>query len=39
MGAADRKRAGERMFGRVIDYVLRNANCRVMVGAAPACRG
>jgi APA family basic amino acid/polyamine antiporter len=36
MGAADRKRAGERMFGRVIDYVLRNAECRVMVGTAGA---
>ncbi len=32
MGASDRKRGGERMFGRVIDYVLRNAHCRVMVG-------
>jgi basic amino acid/polyamine antiporter, APA family len=35
MGAVDRQRAGERMFGRVIDYVLRNAPCRVMVGTAP----
>ncbi len=36
MGAADRQRAGERMFGRVIDYVLRNATCRVMVGTVGA---
>ena len=33
LGADQRKRGGERMFGRVIDYVLRNADCRVMVGA------
>jgi basic amino acid/polyamine antiporter, APA family len=32
MGAASRRRGGERMFGRVVDYVLRNAPCRVMVG-------
>jgi APA family basic amino acid/polyamine antiporter len=32
LGAEQRKRGGERMFGRVIDYVLRNADCRVMVG-------
>jgi basic amino acid/polyamine antiporter, APA family len=36
MGAEQRQRAGERMFGRIIDYVLRNAGCRVMVGALPA---
>jgi len=35
MGVPTRRRAGERMFGRVTDYVLRNADCRVMVGAAP----
>jgi APA family basic amino acid/polyamine antiporter len=35
MGVPVRRRAGERMFGRVTDYVLRNADCRVMVGAAP----
>jgi APA family basic amino acid/polyamine antiporter len=33
-----RERAGERLFGRVADHVLRNARCRVMVGAAPARR-
>jgi basic amino acid/polyamine antiporter, APA family len=36
LGATQRKRGGERMFGRVIDYVLRNADCRVMVGTQPA---
>jgi basic amino acid/polyamine antiporter, APA family len=35
LGAEQRKRGGERMFGRVIDYVLRNAECRVMVGTQP----
>ena len=32
LGAEQRKRGGERMFGKVIDYVLRHADCRVMVG-------
>jgi APA family basic amino acid/polyamine antiporter len=32
LGADQRQRGGEKMFGRVIDYVLRNADCRVMVG-------
>jgi basic amino acid/polyamine antiporter, APA family len=36
LGAEQRKRGGERMFGKVIDYVLRNAECRVMVGTQPA---
>ena len=36
LGAEQRKRGGERMFGRVIDYVLRNADCRVMVGTQAA---
>ena len=36
LGARQRKRGGERMFGKVVDYVLRNADCRVMVGAQPA---
>ena len=35
LGAQQRNRGGERMFGRVIDYVLRNADCRVMVGTQP----
>ena len=38
LGAEQRKRGGERMFGRVIDYVLRNADCRVMVGTQAAGR-
>jgi APA family basic amino acid/polyamine antiporter len=37
LGAEQRKRGREKMFGRVIDYVLRNADCRVMVGT-PATR-
>src|SRR5919201_1096974 len=32
LGAEQRKHGGERMFGKVIDYVLRHADCRVMVG-------
>jgi len=36
LGAEQRKRGGERMFGKVIDYVLRNADCRVMVGTQPS---
>jgi APA family basic amino acid/polyamine antiporter len=36
LGATQRMRGGERMFGKVIDYVLRNADCRVMVGTQPA---
>ena len=27
---------GQRLFGPTVDYVLRNAHCRVMVGAEPA---
>jgi APA family basic amino acid/polyamine antiporter len=36
IGAGLRPRAGQRMFGPKIDYVLRHAKCRVMVGALPA---
>jgi APA family basic amino acid/polyamine antiporter len=39
MGTPDRRRGGERMFGRVVDYVLRNANCRVMVGTPQLAPG
>jgi APA family basic amino acid/polyamine antiporter len=40
MGAAQRKRGSERMFGKVVDYVLRNATCRVMVGSVePSAAG
>jgi APA family basic amino acid/polyamine antiporter len=38
LGARDRNRPGERVFGRRVDYVLRNAHCRVMVGAEPVAR-
>jgi APA family basic amino acid/polyamine antiporter len=38
LGARDRNKPGERLFGRRIDYVLRNAHCRVMVGAEPVVR-
>ena len=38
LGARDRNKPGQRLFGRRIDYVLRNAHCRVMVGAEPVAR-
>jgi APA family basic amino acid/polyamine antiporter len=36
LGARDRNRPGQKIFGPNVDYVLRNAHCRVMVGAEPA---
>ncbi len=36
IGAGLRPRAGQRMLGPKVDYVLRHAKCRVMVGALPA---
>ncbi|MDX6532912.1 MAG: basic amino acid/polyamine antiporter, family [Gaiellales bacterium] len=36
MGARERKQPGQRLFGPTVDYVLRHARCRVMVGAEPA---
>jgi basic amino acid/polyamine antiporter, APA family len=36
LGARDRTKPGQRVFGPRVDYVLRNAHCRVMVGAEPA---
>jgi nucleotide-binding universal stress UspA family protein len=36
IGARERNRPGQRLFGPRIDYVLRNAPCRVMVGVLPA---
>jgi len=36
LGARDRAKHGQRIFGPRVDYVLRNAHCRVMVGAEPA---
>lgn len=40
MGVAQKRRVGERLFGRTVDYVLRNAPCRVIVASdrAPAGR-
>jgi nucleotide-binding universal stress UspA family protein len=38
LGARDRDKPGQRLFGRRIDYVLRHAHCRVMVGAEPVAR-
>ena len=38
VGARDRDKPGQRLFGPRIDYVLRHAHCRVMVGAMPAAR-
>ena len=35
LGARDRTRPGQRLFGPRVDYVLRHAHCRVMVGALP----
>ena len=35
LGARDRAKPGQRVFGSKVDYVLRNARCRVMVGALP----
>jgi APA family basic amino acid/polyamine antiporter len=36
IGARDRTKPGQKVFGPRVDYVLRNAHCRVMVGAEPA---
>jgi nucleotide-binding universal stress UspA family protein len=36
IGAGARTKAGQRLLGPKIDYVLRHAKCRVMVGALPA---
>jgi APA family basic amino acid/polyamine antiporter len=36
IGAGLRMKSGQRMLGPRIDYVLRHAKCRVMVGALPA---
>ena len=33
MGVATRRRAGNRIFGRTVDYVLHNAPCRVVVSS------
>jgi APA family basic amino acid/polyamine antiporter len=38
MGVAAKRRIGERLFGRTVDFVLRNAPCRVVIASdrAPA---
>ncbi len=36
LGARNRAKPGQRLLGPTVDYVLRNATCRVMVGALPA---
>ncbi len=39
MGVASRRRMGERLFGRTVDYVLRNAPCRVIISSDKAPAG
>ena len=39
LGAPGRSAHSSRLFGDTVDYVLRNAPCRVMVGATPEWRG
>jgi nucleotide-binding universal stress UspA family protein len=33
MGIANKRRVGDRLFGRTVDFVLRNAPCRVVVAS------
>jgi APA family basic amino acid/polyamine antiporter len=39
LGSPGRSPRSSRLFGNVVDYVLRNATCKVMVGAMPEWRG
>jgi APA family basic amino acid/polyamine antiporter len=39
MGVAARRRMGDRVFGRTVDYVLRNAPCRVIISSDKAAAG
>jgi nucleotide-binding universal stress UspA family protein len=39
LGSPGRSPRSSRLFGNVVDYVLRNATCKVMVGATPEWRG
>jgi len=39
IGARERAKPGQRLFGPRVDYVLRNAPCRVMVGVLPPGSG
>ena len=39
LGAPGRSPQATRLFGDTVDYVLRHARCKVMVGATPEWRG
>ena len=39
MGVARKRRLGERIFGRTVDYVLRHAPCRVVIASDAAAPG
>lgn len=39
MGIASKRRIGDRLFGRTVDYVLRNAPCRVVIASDRASVG
>ncbi|MBU6364309.1 MAG: universal stress protein, partial [Acidobacteria bacterium] len=39
MGVARKRRVGERLFGRTVDYVLRHAPCRVVIASDAAAPG
>jgi nucleotide-binding universal stress UspA family protein len=39
LGSPGRSVRSARLFGSTVDYVLRHAHCKVMVGATPEWRG
>ena len=39
LGSPGRSARSARLFGSTVDYVLRHARCKVMVGATPEWRG
>jgi hypothetical protein len=39
LGSPGRSSRSARLFGSTVDYVLRHARCKVMVGATPEWRG
>ena len=39
LGSPGRSVRSARLFGSTVDYVLRHARCKVMVGATPEWRG
>ena len=39
LGSPGRSARSARLFGSTVDYVLRHAHCKVMVGATPEWRG